>query len=42
MVWEEMKKYDFESGIFGGPPAQKKYVFFFYRRQYATSTNAQK
>lgn len=41
-VWEEMKKYDFESGIFGGPSAQKKYVFSFYQRQYATSTNAQK
>ena len=41
-VWEEMKKYDFESGFFGGPSAQKKYVFSFYQRQYATSTNAQK
>ena len=41
-VWEEMKKYDFESGFFGGPSAQKKYVFSFYERQYATSTNAQK
>jgi protein tyrosine/serine phosphatase len=41
-VWEEMKKYDFESGFFGGPSAQKKYVFSFYQRQYATSGNAQK
>lgn len=41
-VWEEMKKYDFESGIFGGPSAQKKYVFAFYQRQHGTSTNAQK
>jgi protein tyrosine/serine phosphatase len=41
-VWEEMKKYDFESGIFGGPAAQKKYVFAFYQRQHATSTNPQK
>jgi protein tyrosine/serine phosphatase len=41
-VWEEMKKYDFESGIFGGPSAQKKYVFFFYQRQHATPTSAQK
>ena len=31
-VWEEMKKYDFESGIFGGPGAQKKFVFGFYER----------
>lgn len=41
-VWEEMKKYDFESGFFGGPSAQKKFVFSFYQRQHATSTNAQK
>jgi len=41
-VWEEMKKYDFESGLFGGPGAQKKYVFSFYQRQHATSANAQK
>jgi protein tyrosine/serine phosphatase len=43
-VWEEMKKYDFESGFFGGPSAQKKFVFSFYARQNhnATSTNAQK
>jgi protein tyrosine/serine phosphatase len=31
-VWEEMKKYDFESGIFGGPAAQKKFVFGFFER----------
>jgi protein tyrosine/serine phosphatase len=36
-VWDEMKKYDFESGIFGGPSAQKKYVFSFYQRHYATN-----
>ena len=41
-VWEEMKKYDFESGFFGGPGAQKKYVFSFYQRQHATSPAAQK
>ena len=41
-VWEEMKKYDFESGIFGGPSAQKKFVFSFYQRQSATSSSAQK
>lgn len=41
-VWEEMKKYDFESGLFGGPSAQKRYVFSFYQRQHATSTSAQK
>ena len=36
-VWEEMKKYDFESGIFGGPSAQKKYVFSFYQRRFTTA-----
>ena len=41
-VWEEMKKYDFENGFFGGPSAQKKYVFSFYQHQHATSTSAQK
>ena len=41
-VWEEMKKYDFESGIFGGPGAQKRFVFSFYQRQYATPTSSQK
>src|SRR5687768_8225617 len=37
-VWEEMKKYDFESGLFGGPGAQKKYVFSFYARHFATAS----
>ena len=41
-VWEDMKKYDFESGFFGGPSAQKKYVFAFYQRQLATATSTQK
>lgn len=41
-VWEEMKKYDFNNSIFGGPPAQKKFVFTFYQRQSASSTNTQK
>jgi len=41
-AWQEMKRYDFNDSIFGGPPAQKKAVFSFYQRQYATSTSAQK
>ena len=41
-VWEEMKKYDFESGLFGGPGAQKKFVFSFYQRQSASSSIAKK
>jgi protein tyrosine/serine phosphatase len=31
-AYEEMKKYDFNDGIFGGPSAQKKFVFSFYER----------
>lgn len=31
-AYEEMKKYDFNQGFFGGPPAQKKYVYSFYER----------
>jgi len=31
-AFEEMKKYDFESGWFGGPQDQKKFVFEFYEK----------
>jgi protein tyrosine/serine phosphatase len=31
-VYREMKQYDFEDGFFGGPTAQKKYVYAFYER----------
>jgi protein tyrosine/serine phosphatase len=31
-VYKEMKEYDFEHGFFGGPTAQKKYVYSFYER----------
>jgi protein tyrosine/serine phosphatase len=31
-AFEEMKKYDFDHGFFGGPSAQKKFVFSFYQR----------
>jgi len=41
-VWEEMKKYDFDNGLFGGPSAQKKFVFSFYDRQQAPGTAAKK
>jgi len=30
-AWEEMKKYDFNDTIFGGPADQKKFVFDFYK-----------
>lgn len=31
-AWQEMKDYDFNNGLFGGPSAQRKYVFGFYER----------
>lgn len=31
-AFEEMLKYDFNDGFFGGPSAQKKFVFAFYDR----------
>ena len=32
-AFDEMKKYDFDDGFFGGPSAQKKFVFEFYEQQ---------
>ncbi|HKR23032.1 MAG TPA: dual specificity protein phosphatase family protein [Pyrinomonadaceae bacterium] len=32
-AYDEMKKYDFNDSIFGGPSAQKKFVFDFYKQQ---------
>jgi len=32
-AYKEMKAYDFEHGFFGGPAAQKKYVYSFYEQQ---------
>ena len=32
-AYEEMKKYDFNDGLFGGPSAQKKFVFEFYEQR---------
>ncbi len=31
-AWEEMKKYDFNDSFFGGPPAQKNFVYAFYEQ----------
>lgn len=31
-AYQEMMKYDFNNGIFGGPGAQKRYVYAFYDR----------
>ena len=41
-AWQEMKAYDFDNGIFGGPSAQKKYVFSFYQSHHPASTSSQK
>lgn len=30
-AWAEMKRYDFDDGIFGGPGDQKKFVYSFYQ-----------
>ena len=32
-AFDEMKKYDFNDSIFGGPPKQKQFVFAFYEQQ---------
>ncbi len=32
-AFDEMKNYDFDDGLFGGPSAQKKFVFEFYEQQ---------
>jgi protein tyrosine/serine phosphatase len=34
-AYREMKEYDFEHGFFGGPAAQKNYVYSFYERRVA-------
>ncbi|HKO96396.1 MAG TPA: tyrosine-protein phosphatase [Pyrinomonadaceae bacterium] len=34
-AFEEMKRYDFEDGFFGGPSGQKKFVYSFYQRYLA-------
>jgi tyrosine-protein phosphatase SIW14 len=36
-AYEEMKAYDFNDGFFGGPSAQKKFVFNFFERRVASS-----
>ena len=41
-AFSEMKEYDFDNGFFGGPGAQKKFVYSFYERYRATSAGGQK
>jgi tyrosine-protein phosphatase SIW14 len=35
-AYKEMKEYDFEQGFFGGPTAQKNFVYSFYERYSAS------
>jgi tyrosine-protein phosphatase SIW14 len=37
-AFQEMKRYEFDHGFFGGPSAQKKYVFAFYERHVANDS----
>jgi protein tyrosine/serine phosphatase len=42
-AFQEMKDYEFDSGLFGGPQAQKKFVYSFYERYRAkAATNGRK
>ena len=41
-AFNEMKEYDFDNGFFGGPGAQKKFVYSFYERYRATLAGGQK
>ncbi|HYG79923.1 MAG TPA: tyrosine-protein phosphatase [Pyrinomonadaceae bacterium] len=36
-AWDEMKRYDFNDSFFGGPPAQKNFVYAFYERHTAAT-----
>ena len=39
-AFDEMKKYDFDDGFFGGPSAQRKFVFEFYEEQQKSGRSA--
>lgn len=39
-AYQEMKEYDFNSGIFGGPIAQKRFVYAFYERYGKTASSS--
>jgi protein tyrosine phosphatase (PTP) superfamily phosphohydrolase (DUF442 family) len=41
-AFKEMKEYDFDSGLFGGPIAQKKYVYSFYERRAKVTPGSQR
>lgn len=39
-AFAEMKKYDFDDGLLGGPPKQKQFVFDFYKQHRQTGAAA--
>ncbi len=39
-AYEEMKQYDFNNGFFGGPGAQKRFVYSFYEKYRAGNSKA--
>ena len=41
-AYREMKDYDFENGFFGGPGAQKNFVFTFYAQNRSATAGTQK
>ena len=41
-AYREMTEYDFNNGLFGGPGAQKKFVYSFYERHLAALAGGQK
>lgn len=40
-AFKEMEEYEFNHGLFGGPQAQKKYVYSFYERYRVKATGGQ-
>ena len=41
-AFKEMQEYDFDNGIFGGPGAQKRYIYDFYQTYNAQKGQIQK
>lgn len=41
-AFQEMKDYDFNNGLFGGPSAQRKFVYSFYERYRAGAGSGQR
>ncbi|HKS30248.1 MAG TPA: dual specificity protein phosphatase family protein [Pyrinomonadaceae bacterium] len=41
-AFKEMKEYEFDSGLFGGPMAQKKFVYSYYERHAKATPSSQR